>query len=1148
GRAIATLYPNHTYEKVVFDPWQQVTWDVNDTVTADPRTDRDISGYVSDYFATQPKHWQTWYAQRQVGDLGAQEQAAATKAAAHANTPTTAYFDTLGRPFLTLAHNGQRSDGTPDLYPTRVELDIEGNQRTVRDAIIQADDPQGRIVMRYDYDLLGNRIHQASMEAGSRWMFNNVVGNPLRAWDSRGHTFRTEYDPLRRPLRHFVTGANPSTPNQELLTERSVYGEQHPEAVQRNLKGQLYLHFDQAGVASTEAYDFKNNLFESSRRLEQEYKQAVDWQAIDEALPVDATAPLDPAALEAVLAPRLEANTFTSHTIYDALNRPVTMETPDSSIIRPGYNEANLLERIEVNLQGADTATNFVENIDYDAKGQRTQIAYGNGIITTYDYDPLTFRLVQMHTLRRTEALQDLAYTYDPAGNITYIRDSAQQTLYFRNHRVEPSNDYTYDAIYRLIKATGREHLGQTGGNSNAPTPPDAFNSFHTRLEHPGDGNAMGRYVEQYVYDAVGNILSMQHRGSDPAHAGWARTYTYKETSLLEPTKQSNRLSNTTLAGANPKIEPYQHNIHGNITRMPHLANQANPHAANMHWNYKDQLRQADLGGGGTAYYTYDAAGQRMRKVVEKSPGRTEERIYLGGFEVFRQLSGEGKVKLERETLHIMDNQQRVALVETRTIDIAKSDPAPPQLIRFQLGNHLGSASAELDSQAHIISYEEFTPYGNTAYQSVRSQIEIPKRYRYTGKERDEESGLNYHGARYYAAWLARWISPDPAGFVDGFNLYVYAQNEPIIRVDLSGLDSEITIYHRTTEAGAANMARNGASTSRSRPHVWAGGGFYGSGQPDIPSSTSARGDTIVAQTISTERMTTITDEGFIAMQQDDRRGRQLRSAVRSQMRDQARDEFRQAGGRRPSDADVDVRMRDYMSTQMDRLAPDSDVVRWQNPDGAYTYVVRRESALRGHPRVFGHMVGRRFRQSAASGRGTSTSTDGGGGTGSRRGRTPRGRRGGGGTLGKIIAVGIAAYVLFDTGDVYAAAQTANPVANTTDAFVSGNTSASSVAGSVVSDAYGLTPIATVEWVVSDLLGPGGTVDNYLGRTTGWDEDLANRALREGRNPFCAQCHGPGGALDPSNEWNSRFNFESFPESNLLNDIDYEALRGFIEQ
>jgi RHS repeat-associated protein len=200
----------------------------------------------------------------------------------------------------------------------------------------------------------------------------------------------------------------------------------------------------------------------------------------------------------------------------------------------------------------------------------------------------------------------------------------------------------------------------------------------------------------------------------------------------------------------------------GNMLRMPHL--QA------MQWNFEDQLqmtqRQAvnasDADGaahqGERSYYVYDADGRRVRKVTELFTGVVKnERIYLGGFELYRE---PGADPLVRETLHIMDDKQRVAIIEMRTHG---NDPAPAQLVRHQLGNHLGSASLELDDVAQIIAYEEYTPWGSTSYQAVRSQTETPRRYRYTGKERDEESGLCYHGARYYAPWLGRWTSADPA-------------------------------------------------------------------------------------------------------------------------------------------------------------------------------------------------------------------------------------------------------------------------------------------------------------------------------------------------------------------------------------------------
>src|SRR5262249_25127144 len=154
----------------------------------------------------------TWYTQRAGGGLGPQEQDAATKAAAHANTPMVAYFDTLGRTFLTIADNA-----TAGKYPTRVELDIEGNQRSVTDAV-------GRRAMAYAYGMLGTRIHQLSVDAGERWMLNDVSAKAARSWDSRDHQLRHEYDALRRPMNLFVqTGGT-----REVLANRVIYGEGQP--------------------------------------------------------------------------------------------------------------------------------------------------------------------------------------------------------------------------------------------------------------------------------------------------------------------------------------------------------------------------------------------------------------------------------------------------------------------------------------------------------------------------------------------------------------------------------------------------------------------------------------------------------------------------------------------------------------------------------------------------------------------------------------------------------------------------------------------------------------------------------------------------------------------------------------------------------
>jgi RHS repeat-associated protein len=751
-RVIRTDLPNGTFSKVEFDAWQQATWDENDTVLE--------SQWYGDRGSPNPTN----------PEPGDRETRAAWLAAKHANTPTVAHLDTLARTFLTIADNGLATDGTAQKYETRVELDIEGNQRSVTDAL-------GRKVMVYDYDLLGHQIRQRSMDAGDRWMLNNVAGKPIRMWDSRSHILRTTYDALQRPTQLFV-----KTGTEEILAEKTVYGEGQGDA--KNHRGRIYQHFDSAGVATNIEFDFKGNLEQSTRQLVQDYKNIPDWSRHPE--------------------PSLEAEVFSSSTRYDVLNRPIQLVVPHSNkantkinAIRPSYNEANLLERINAWLGEVVEPTtlldpqsaNFhpVTNIDYNAKGQRTKIEYGNGAKTEYTYDEKTFRLTHLKTTRGVAVFQDLFYIYDPVGNITRIRDDAQQTIFFKGQVVLPQCDYIYDAIYRLIEATGREHIGQIGQPET-----DWNDEFRVNLPHPNEGQAMRNYTEQYLYDAVGNFEKLIHQA---ANGNWTRAYAYNEASLIEPTKQSNRLSSTTVGA---RTETYTYDAHGNMTSMPHLTL--------MQWDYKDELsatsRQAvnDIPPPEkvpeTTFYVYDAGGQRIRKVTERQNGtRKNERIYLGGFEVYREFNRNGNdIKLERETLHIMDDKQRIALVETKTIT-NPDDESPAQLIRFQFGNHLGSATLELDDKANVISYEEYYPYGSTSYQAVDKSIKAAsKRYQYTGMERDEETGFAYHGARYYAPWLGRWCSADPAGLVDGVNVYLYSKNNPILYSDRVGKQCDPSI------------------------------------------------------------------------------------------------------------------------------------------------------------------------------------------------------------------------------------------------------------------------------------------------------------------------------------------------------------------
>jgi len=75
------------------------------------------------------------------------------------------------------------------------------------------------------------------------------------------------------------------------------------------------------------------------------------------------------------------------------------------------------------------------------------------------------------------------------------------------------------------------------------------------------------------------------------------------------------------------------------------------------------------------------------------------------------------------------------------------------------------------------------------------------KRYRYTGMERDEETGLNYHNARYYMPWLGRWLNPDPIVIGDGVNVYAYCGGNPVTYNDTEGTQVNKADYTRQDNA-----------------------------------------------------------------------------------------------------------------------------------------------------------------------------------------------------------------------------------------------------------------------------------------------------------------------------------------------------------
>ncbi|KAG4440198.1 hypothetical protein IFR05_004343 [Cadophora sp. M221] len=739
SRPIETLSADNSWSKVDFDPWKSVIWDASDTVLIDnPEQDTEL-GYH--FPKLEEALIQTWYQKRIRGDLGPEEKKAAEKSAAYAATPNTSYLNPSGQvifslhPVVAKYSNAMGNPTSPaEFQSMTAHLNIQDRQTSVKDS-------KGRLCAKTVYNVAGNATYQSTMDGGERWTLYSLMGEPVYRWNSRGFRFATKYDELRRTVAERLVD--------ETLQETTIlvreFGESRDNAERDNLRRKLVSVCDQAGKVITERYDFKGQLLETTRILAKSYNTQLDWSTGVDLEGLDYT--------------------FSSLSKQDALGRPTQLTQFNGSKVFLKYDSGGKLHKIDGTLENSTEIVNFVENIEYNAKGLKTHTTYGNGVVKEFRYDPLTQRLRDVTASRGSMNLQELHYVYDAQGNIVHIRDSAQETVFFRNEVVSGDSEYTYDSVGRLIEATGREHLGQLGNDSAPSSAQRPYHDFRTRFVAGNDPSALGRYLERYTYDSVNNILSMQHDGT-PEMSSMTRKYNYADID------HNNKLTSTVVGN---QIEEYKYEglagLHGNMTSMPHLSR--------LQWNFMDQIQstaKTRVNNGGTpenTWYHYEVAGQRVRKVTESQtvtgqvPRRLKERIYLGACEVYREYDNTGSnITLECCTLNVTDGSDQVARVDIRTKGTEQGVPA--YITRYQITNHLQSVSMELDETGNIASYEEYTPFGWTSYSAVESSLEVPKIRRWNNKEPDDETGLYHCGARYYAPWLGRWTSTDPSRLADG--------------------------------------------------------------------------------------------------------------------------------------------------------------------------------------------------------------------------------------------------------------------------------------------------------------------------------------------------------------------------------------------
>jgi RHS repeat-associated protein len=761
GHVIRTLSPDGSETRAIFGvppdptepgtfaptPWETYSYDANDLAPLSLHPD-------------------------EKGPDGSPRTLAADAPQAHHFTPTSALLDAQGRAICRVERNGD--DPAQDWFVTRFAFDPRGNLLTVRDAM-------GRAGFRHAYDLLDRPLRVESIDAGTRTTVRDAAGNVVEFRDSKGSLVLRQYD-ARNHLTHLW--ARDDAAGTLTLRERLEYGTGSAGHRARNRSGRLYRHFDEAGLVQHDRYDFKGNLIEKRRRTIKDSALAAGWTA-------NWAAAGSQSALEA------SAAAYGIATRYDALNRPVETIYPreaagsSQATVTGRYGRGGTLERIEVD------GVPYVERIAHNAKGQRLLIVYGNGMMTRYAYDRRTMRLIRLRSERRRAPspaadewhgqgapVQDLTYRYDLAGNLLALEERTPGCGIAGSPegRNRLTRRFTYDPVYRLTEGTGRACRDLVAPRSVA----DRRNcGFYPPLAPPvppapNQANAPDQtwgYAESYAYDPAGNLLELVFTApAAPANVRVSR----RRFGLggLPPDEWPDAANNRlTRLWQGQDSFSYTYDANGNLFRENS--------ERQFRWDHDDRLAGFTVRPPGAAQasvevrYLYGADGARVKKWVRRNgTGPGDSTVYIDGVFEHHRWKKPGQAAQQNNTLHVLDGQGGIALIRRGPAHPDDFGPA----VQYHLADHLGSSGVVVDDGGNWVNREEYFPYGETSFGGFAR-----KRYRFTGKERDEESGLTYHGARYYAPWLARWMSCDPDGVQDALNLFLYVRDNSIRYTDSTG-------------------------------------------------------------------------------------------------------------------------------------------------------------------------------------------------------------------------------------------------------------------------------------------------------------------------------------------------------------------------
>lgn len=644
----------------------------------------------------------------------------------HQKTPVLTSMDGRGAGLRTVAYHRVAADEPASTRATLQRYDARGHR-------VEQWDPRLSALAETDTNVMANQKTCFSLSGQALRNESVDAGRRVTLYNAAKQTvFRWDGRGTRsrcdfdEQLRPVALFEIAKGQTDERCDEHFVYAATGPEDARRNRCGRVLRHDDPAGSLWHEAFAVSGQPLIETRRF--------------------CTALTPPDWPDAPL----QTESYITRWKYDALGALIAQT-----------DAANHVRTFDVDIAGRPYASQLddvvlLKSCEYSALDQVQIERTGNNVLTLASYSPANGRLLRLKSTTQTDhLLQDLHYQYDPVGNIERIEDLAQPVQWFAQQRIEAINTYRYDTLYQLIEATGRENASQRIG----PGLPGL------ELFGSQDDSRWRNYSQTYSYDSGNNLTTLKHdAGAGNTVLRHMAVAEYSNRSLLMGDGAVDFAGGFDANGNQQQLAPGQW----------------------MLWDTRNQLHQVtqvvreapDGQDDDVEIYIYDSEGQRVRKVRRAKTGGGEQIsqvLYLPGLEVRTQTTS--------EELHVVTAQ-----AGRNHVRVLHWAGIGEDQWRYSLNDHLGSSTLELNETGELISQESFYPYGGTSWWAARSRVHAQyKTVRYSGKERDA-TGLYYYGMRYYAPWLQRWISTDPAGDIDGLNLFRMVQNNPVTLIDLEGL------------------------------------------------------------------------------------------------------------------------------------------------------------------------------------------------------------------------------------------------------------------------------------------------------------------------------------------------------------------------